>query len=81
MRSCSPTSEEERTAKLSAKGSEIVSAEIDAMRGDGSLPKSGLIDLFQRLMDAGHSIRVVYVPGQWLDVDDAADVSTADRFL
>ncbi|MCH7863864.1 MAG: phosphoenolpyruvate mutase [Proteobacteria bacterium] len=68
-------------AKLSAKGSEIVNAEIDAMLGDGSLPKSSLLDLFTRLIDAGHPIRVFYVPGQWLDVDDAADVSTAGKFL
>ena len=68
-------------AKLSAQGSEIVNAEIDAMLDDGSLPKSGLLDLFQRLIDAGHSIRVVYVPGQWLDVDDAADITKAGKFL
>ena len=70
-----------REQGLNADDAKIVSAEIDAMRGDGSLQKSSLLDLFQRLIDAGHSIRVVYVPGQWLDVDDAADVTTAGRFL
>jgi phosphoenolpyruvate phosphomutase len=68
-------------AKLSAEGSKIIRAEIDAMRGDGTLPKASMLQLFQRLIDRGHAIRVIYVPGQWLDVDDAADVTRAGKFL
>ena len=68
-------------AKLSAEGSKIVRAEIDAMLGDGTLPKASMLQLFQRLIDRGHAIRVIYVPGQWLDVDDAADVTRAGKFL
>ena len=51
------------------------------MRGDATLPQSSMLDLLQRLVDKGTSIRVVYVPGQWLDVDDAADFTRADEFL
>jgi len=68
-------------ARLSPRGSELVRAEIDAMGADGSLPQSSTPDLFQRLVDGGVAIRVVYVPGQWLDVDDAADITKAGRFL
>ena len=46
-----------------------------------SLPKSSMLDLLQRLIDKGTSIRAVYVPGQWLDVDDAADFIRAGKFL
>ena len=52
-----------------------------ALGEDGSLPKSSMLDLLQRLIDKGTSIRAVYVPGQWLDVDDAADFTRAGKFL
>ena len=45
------------------------------------LPKSSMLDLLQRMIDKGTSIRAVYVPGQWLDVDDAADFTRAGKFL
>ena len=45
------------------------------------LPKSSMLDLLQRLIDKGTSIRAVYVPGQWLDVDNAADFTRAGKFL
>ena len=45
------------------------------------LPKSSMLDLLQRLIDKGTSIRAGYVPGQWLDVDDAADFTRAGKFL
>ncbi len=68
-------------AKLSARGSAIVRQAIEAMRADGTLPKASLPDLFTRLVGEGHPIRVVYVAGQWLDVDDAADLAEAGKFL
>ena len=42
---------------------------------------SSMLDLLQRLIDKGTSIRAVYVPGQWLDVEDAADFTRAGKFL
>jgi len=42
---------------------------------------SSMLDLLQRMIDKGTSIRAVYVPGQWLDVDDAADFTRAGKFL
>ena len=68
-------------ARLNGRGSELVRAEIKAMGKDGSLPKSCLLDLFGRLGENGADIRVIYVPGQWLDVDDAADIARAGKFL
>ena len=68
-------------AKMNARGSELVRAEIEAMRADGSLPQSSMLDLFARLVSQGNAIRVLYVPGQWLDVDDAADFNKAGKFL
>ena len=68
-------------AKLSKAGSDLVRGELEAMREDGTLHKASLLDLFTRLAEAGHKIRVVYATGQWLDVDVAADVADANEFL
>jgi len=68
-------------ARVSERGAGIVRATLKDMQADGTLPKSDLRDLFSRIADAGHDINVLYVAGQWLDVDDLADVSNADRFL
>ena len=54
---------------------------IEAMRQDGALDRAGLPGLFSRLISNGTDIRVSYVAGQWLDVDNAADLKAADSFL
>ncbi len=68
-------------ARLTEKGAEAVRAEIEAMAADGTLPKASLLDMFSRLAGNGHEVRVAYATGQWLDVDDAADVAKARDFL
>jgi phosphoenolpyruvate phosphomutase len=67
-------------AMLSPKGSELVRAEIDAMRADGTLASAGLPELFTRIAKRGHAVNVVYVAGHWLDVDDAFDLAKARDF-
>ncbi len=67
--------------RMTDKGSAIVRDEIDALQKDGKLASSGLVELFHRIAEKGHKIGVVYVPGQWLDVDDATDLIEAGRFL
>jgi len=37
--------------------------------------------LFSRLIAKGLDIRVSYVTGQWLDVDNATDLKAANSFL
>lgn len=68
-------------AKLTAKGADLVRSEVEAMKADGTFDKASLLDLFTRLADKGHDIRVAYVTGQWLDVDDALDLEKARDFL
>jgi phosphoenolpyruvate phosphomutase len=68
-------------ARLNARGSETVRNELEAMGADGSLPQASLPQFFTRLVERGHAVRVVYVTGQWLDVDVAADLVKADKFL
>jgi phosphoenolpyruvate phosphomutase len=67
-------------AKLSPHGAALVRAELDAMRADESLARASLLEVFSRLAAAGHRIAVVYVTGNWLDVDDAFDLARARNF-
>jgi len=68
-------------ARLSPVGTTLLRAELLAMRADGSLAQASLLDVFSRLIAAGHRIGVVYVLGHWLDVDDAFDLARARNFL
>ncbi len=67
--------------KLSAAGSELVRKELGTMKRDGTLGKANMPDLFNRLVAAGHRVRVQYITGHWLDVDDAFDLAKARNFL
>ncbi|PIW25922.1 MAG: phosphoenolpyruvate mutase [Rhodospirillales bacterium CG15_BIG_FIL_POST_REV_8_21_14_020_66_15] len=67
-------------ARVTEKGAELVRGEIDAMLAEG-LSKSGLPELFSRLVAKGHAISVAYVAGQWMDIDQAADLNQAKLFL
>jgi phosphoenolpyruvate phosphomutase len=67
--------------KLSAAGSALVRKELAALRAEGKLDKANMPDLFNRLVAAGHRVRVQYITGHWLDVDDAFDLAKARNFL
>ncbi|MGQ0677364.1 MAG: phosphoenolpyruvate mutase [Rhodospirillales bacterium] len=67
--------------KLSEAGSALVRGELRALRAEGKLDKADMPDLFNRLVAAGHRVRVQYITGHWLDVDDAFDLAKARNFL
>lgn len=66
--------------KVTARGAGLVKAEIQAMQEDGSARTATLANLFHRLIRKGHRPTVVYVAGQWLDVNDAFDLAKARNF-
>ena len=68
-------------ARLTAAGAARVGQELAAMAADGSLDRAGLPELWQRLVEAGEQIDVLYVAGHWLDVNDAFDLAQARNFL
>jgi len=68
-------------AKFSAVGSERIHSEIEKMQQDTSLKKASMIDLFDRLIRAGEKIHIIYISGQWLDIDNADDLADAQKFL
>jgi phosphoenolpyruvate phosphomutase len=68
-------------ALLRDAGSARISDLLETMRGDGTLDSAGLIDLFNRAIADGMDIRSLYIPGHWLDVDNADDLAEAASFL
>jgi phosphoenolpyruvate phosphomutase len=67
--------------KLSEAGSALVRKELQALKAEGKLDKANMPDLFNRLVAAGQRVRVQYITGHWLDVDDAFDLAKARNFL
>ena len=67
--------------KLSEAGARCVASELAAMEADGSLEKGDVPSLLNRLVAAGHNVRVQYITGQWLDIDDALDLARARNLL
>ena len=68
-------------ARLTAKGADLVRAELESMRADGNLQTADLATLFARLAASGNAPRVHYIAGHWLDVNDAFDLARARDFL
>ncbi len=49
----------------------------EAMEQDGSLGEGDVPSRLNRLVAAGHPVRVRYITGQWRDIDDAPDRARA----
>ena len=67
--------------KLSDMGSRYVRKALDEMSRSGDVAARNLPDLLNRLIENGHTIAVVYINADWLDVDDALDLASARNFL
>ena len=67
-------------ARTNARGSKIIREQLSAMKKDGRLESTTLLDLFAAILDAGHTVSALYVTGHWLDVDDAFDLAEARNF-
>jgi phosphoenolpyruvate phosphomutase len=68
-------------ARLSAAGLQAVRGEVMKMAEDGTLLSGNLPDVFNRLARRGVAVRVVYITGHWLDVNDAFDLALARNVL
>lgn len=67
--------------KLTGLGSTAVKAELTEMKEDGCLRDSDVPVLLNRLIAKGQDVRVQYITGQWLDIDDALDLARARNSL
>ena len=64
---------------VSARGADLVRAELAAMEQDGSLAGADMLALIERLARR-HPVAVHYITGHWLDVDTPADLAEARNF-
>ena len=68
-------------AKFSATGaSEVKNAMAKIMAQDDG-EKASMIELFEELASQNVRIRIEYVTGHWLDVDNSSDLAAAQKFL
>jgi phosphoenolpyruvate phosphomutase len=68
-------------AKFSANGSKKIHNEIVEMQKDGTAQNATMIELFERLIKKQESINIIYISGNWLDIDNANDLADAQKFL
>lgn len=66
--------------KTSAKGSQTLRAALAELSARPDFKTLRFDDLFRHLLAAGQTIRVLYITGHWLDVDDLDDLSAANAF-
>jgi phosphoenolpyruvate phosphomutase len=66
--------------KTSAKGSQVLQSALAALSARDDFKRLRFDDLFRHILAAGQAIRVLYITGHWLDVDDLEDLSAAHAF-
>ena len=66
-------------ARFSAKGTEMLAAELDALAAEGLIDTADLPLLFSRLAQKTE-VRVKYFTGHWMDVDTLTDLADARNF-
>lgn len=66
--------------KTSVKGSQMMRAALHELAARPDFKTMRFDDLFRHLLAAGHAIRVLYITGHWLDVDDLDDLTAANAF-
>ena len=66
--------------KTTARGSEVVCDAVDALSKRLDFRRLRFDDLFNHLVSTGQRVQVLYITGQWLDVDDLEDLARAQAF-
>lgn len=67
-------------ALFSGKGTEVLKETLEEMHGQPGFENKAMVDVFARIMEKGVSLRVEYINGHWLDIDNLDDVSDAYIF-
>jgi phosphoenolpyruvate phosphomutase len=67
-------------AKFSARGVQVVRDALASLAARPDFGRLRLSDLFNALCADGHCVRVQYIRGHWLDIDDIKDLGKASLF-
>ncbi len=66
--------------KTTTRGSAAVCGALDALSKRPDFRRLRFDDLFNYLVSLGQDVQVLYITGQWLDVDDLEDLARAQAF-
>lgn len=66
--------------KTSARGTKILAAALEELSAREDFGSLQLFDLFNHLIEKGVRVRVLFITGHWLDVDNLDDLSRAQAF-
>lgn len=66
--------------KATPKGTTAIKSALEELAGRSDFRSLQLDDLFNHLVRAGHPVKVIFVTGHWLDVDNLEDLSQAQTF-
>ena len=67
-------------AAFSSKGLAVLKSVLASLAKEKDFSQMRMADVFKKLLTDGNTIRVVYVNGHWLDVDDIKDFTEAGVF-
>ncbi len=68
-------------AKFSGNATGKIKEILSDLNASDGLDGASMIDVLQRFMERGEEVRVLYITGHWLDVDNASDLEDAQKFL
>jgi phosphoenolpyruvate phosphomutase len=66
--------------KTTARGSTAIGDALDVLSQRLDFRRLRFDDLFNHLVGTGQRVQVLYITGQWLDVDDLEDLARAQAF-
>lgn len=66
--------------KVDRKGAEVVASALKELSQDSSFATLGLSDLLSHLLRNNVPVRVLYIEGNWIDVDTVADYSKTSTY-
>jgi phosphoenolpyruvate phosphomutase len=66
--------------KLSEKGAKTLTAFIKEHLDSPTFAEMQIPDMLNALVEKGHKIKIQYIHGHWLDVDDVLDLNLATNF-
>ena len=64
-----------------ARGRQWISDALASLSKTETFAQLSMRDLLNHIIDQGHSVRVIYIHGHWLDVNSLADLERAGTFM
>jgi phosphoenolpyruvate phosphomutase len=66
--------------KVTSRAADVLRKILENLAGRDDFKELRMSDLFNEIIAQGEEIRVVYIKGHWLDIDDLHDLSEANIF-